>query len=313
MAGSSRLAYAFYRLTFALSIPVLAWVSTRWPLALMYWLARWLVMLPFNVLRPKYLRAIEGNLSRILALPSDNRQVRRTAWRMTFEHAYHWIDFFHWSQVSGEALTAQISLAEGAEHFEAARRSGRGTLLLSAHMGNPELGAASIGHGVEPLHVLYWRDRFATAEEFRSRMLRRSNVSGIPVDASLFSVVPALRVLEAGGILAAHGDRDFNDQGWSLDFFGAPASFPPGPFLLAARANALLVPTFFLLRPDRTFHAIWRAPLELGSGRDHEARARAAMAAWVRILEDVIRAYPDQWYTFFPVWSETTPALVTAK
>ena len=157
---------------------------------------------------------------------------------------------------------------------------------------------------MEPVHVLYWRDRFEKAEEFRSRMLLQSNVHGIPVDASLFSVVPALRVLEAGGILAAHGDRDFNDQGWPVEFFGEPAPFPPGPFLLAARANALIVPTFFLLRPDRTFHVIWRAPLDLGRGRDLQSRARSAMESWVRILEEVVHANPEQWYTFYPYWPE---------
>ena len=171
-------------------------------------------------------------------------------------------------------------------------------------MGNPEIGAASIGRELEAVHILYWRDRFATAEEFRSRMRLKSNVHGIPVDASLFSVVPALRILEAGGIVAAHGDRDFNDHGWSAEFFGAPASFPPGPFLLAARANALIVPTFFLVRPDRTFHVTWHEPLDVGQDGDLETRARRAMTAWLRILEDVVRANLGQWYTFYPYWTD---------
>jgi KDO2-lipid IV(A) lauroyltransferase len=303
MAGSSRLAQAFYRLYFALGIPALVWAAPRLPLSFMYWVARWAVIVPFNLVRPKYLRAIKGNLSRVLARPAGHPEVRRVAWQMTFEHAYHWIDFFRWSQATTEALVAQISVIEGAEHFEAARRSGHGTLLLSAHMGNPEIGAATIGHDLEPVHILYWRDRFAKAEDFRTQMRLKGNVHGIPVDASLFSVVPALRVLEDGGIVAAHGDRDFNDQGWPAEFFGAPASFPPGPFLLAARANALVIPTFFLVRPDRTFHVIWRAPLEMGEGGSLQARARRAMDAWVRILEDVVRANPGQWYTFYPYWT----------
>ena len=278
----------------------------------MYWMARWLVMVPFNLLRPKYLRAIEDNLARIMALPAGHRDVRHAAWHMTFEHAYHWIDFFRWSQASIESVTAQITVIEGAEHFEAARRSGRGTLLLSAHMGNPEVGGSAIGRDIEALHLLYWRDRFATAEEFRTKMRLKANVHGIPVDASPFSAVPALRVLEAGGIVAAHGDRDFNDQGWPVEFFGAPALFPFGPFLLAARANALIIPTFFLIRRDRTFHAIWGEPFEISGEGSLDARARRGLERWVRILEGMVRAHADQWYTFFPYWETARAAAAKA-
>jgi len=304
MAGSPRILQAFYRLYFGFWIPTLVWASTRWPLGLMYWMARDLVMVPFNVVRPKYLRAIKGNYARILGLPPDHPDVRRVAWQMGYEHAYHWIDFFRWSQLSPEALREAIVKIEGEDHFLAARRSGRGTLLLTAHMGNPEVGAIGMGTHFETVHVLYWRDRFATAEEFRTRMRLRGNVHGIPVDASPFSVVPALRLLEQGGIVAAHGDRDFNDQGWPVEFFGATAKLPPGPFLLAARARALLVPTFFLLTQDRRFHVIYEEPMELEGGDDINARARAAMDAWARCLERRIREAPAQWYCFYPFWGE---------
>jgi len=308
MAGSPRILQAFYRLYFGFWIPTLVWASTRWPLGLMYWMARDLVMLPFNVVRPKYLRAIKGNYARILGRPADDPEVRRTAWRMGYEHAYHWIDFFRWSQLSPQALRAAIVEIEGEDRFLEVRRSGRGTLLLTAHMGNPEVGAIGMGTHFEPVHLLYWRDRFATAEEFRTRARLRGNVHGIPVDASPFSVVPALRVLEGGGIVAAHGDRDFNDQGWPVEFFGAVAKFPPGPFLLAARSRAIVVPTFFLLTPDRRFHVIYETPMDLDGSDGVEERARAAMRTWARCLERRIREHPEQWYCFYPFWGEQLAA-----
>ena len=302
MAGSPRILQFFYRIYFGFWIPTLAWASMWWPLSLMYWKARRLVMLPFYLLRPKYLRALRGNYARILALPERHAEVRRLAWQMGYEHAYHWIDFFRWSQSDPELLRANIEAVEGEEYFASARASGRGTLLLTAHMGNPEVGAVAMGRSLEPIHVLYWRDRFAVAEEFRERLRSRGNVCGIPVDASPFSVVPALRVLEQGGIAAAHGDRDFNDQGWPLDFFGATAKFPPGPFLLAARAGALIIPTYFLVRNDRRFHVIYEPAISLDTADSLEERARAAMRVWVASLERRIREHPEQWYCFYPFW-----------
>jgi len=304
MAGSPRFAQLLYRIYFGFWIPTLVWASTWWPLQLMYWMCRRMVMLPFNVLRPKYLRAIRSNYARILALRQDDPEVRRVALQMGYEHAYHWVDFFRWSQLPPEHLGANIGVIEGEEHFASARASGRGTLLLTAHMGNPEVGAIGMGTHFEPVHVLYWRDRFATAEEFRTRMRLRGNVHGIPVDASPFSVVPALRILEQGGIVAAHGDRDFNDQGWPVEFMGAPATLPPGPFLLAARSNALVLPTFFLLMPDRRFRVIYEQPMDLAGEGAVGERARDAMRAWATVLAARIRQFPEQWYCFYPFWGE---------
>lgn len=302
MAGSSRILQAFYRLYFGFWIPTLVWAATWWPLWLMYWMARHLVMLPFNLARPKYLRVVKQNYARILGRPADDPEVRRVAWQMGYEHAYHWIDFFRWSQMPAERYRANIATVEGREHFDRARASGRGTLLLTAHMGNPEAGAVGLGREIGALHVLYWRDRFDKAEEFRTRMRALGNVTGIPVDASPFSVVPALRVLREGGVLAAHADRDFNDQGWPVEFFGASAKFPPGPFLLAERVRALALPTFFLLDPDRRFHVIYHQPIELAGDGPADARVRAAMRRWVVILESEIRKRPAQWYCFYPFW-----------
>jgi lauroyl/myristoyl acyltransferase len=304
MAGSPRILQAFYRLYFGFWIPTLVWASTWWPLGLMYWMARRLVMLPFNLVRPKYLRAVKSNYSRILGLPADHPEVRRVTWQMGYEHAYHWIDLFRWSQLPSDRFFANVAAVEGQEHFERARAAGRGTLLLTAHLGNPEVGAVGLARSIGKVYVLYWRNRFDKAEEFRTRMRARNNVIGIPVDASPFSVVPALRVLRDKGVLAAHADRDFNDQGWALDFFGAPAKFPPGPFLLAERVNALLVPVFILLEPDRRFRVVYREPIDVTGAGPAEERVRAAMRRWLVVLEEQIRQRPEQWYCFYPFWGQ---------
>jgi KDO2-lipid IV(A) lauroyltransferase len=303
MAAAPPWLEAFYKAYFAFWIPALAWAATWWPLGLMYWMARWLVIAPFNLLRPKYLRVVKKNTSRILRLPPGAAPVRRTALRMMWEHAYHWIDFFRYAQLPAEALAEQIAAMEGWETFLQLRQSGRGTLLLTAHLGNPEVGAIALGKHVEKLHVLYWQDRFAKAEEFRRRMRQLGNVHGIPVDASPLSVVPALRVLRSGGLLACHGDRDFNDQGWPVEFFGAPAKFPPGPFLLAARGRAVLVPTFFLVEPDRRFRVIYEEPMEVPEDTSERA-LRPYLERWVSILQRRIAQHPEQWYCFYPFWSE---------
>jgi len=68
------------------------------------------------------------------------------------------------------------------------------------------------------------------------------------------------------------------------------------------RGDALIVPTYFLVRPDRKFRAIYEEPIETRGAGTPEERARAAMVIWLRGLEARIRAHPEQWYCFYPFW-----------
>ncbi|MFZ5788257.1 MAG: hypothetical protein ACOY3Y_17605, partial [Acidobacteriota bacterium] len=78
----------------------------------------------------------------------------------------------------------------------------------------------------------------------------------------------------------------------------------PGPFLLAARASAVIIPTFFTVDAERRFHVAFEEPFEVDGDGDLEAPVRAAMERWVRILERRIGANPTQWYCFYPFWGQ---------
>ena len=83
-----------------------------------------------------------------------------------------------------------------------------------------------------------------------------------------------------------------------MPFFGAPALFPLGPFLLARAAGVPVLPAFCVLRPDRRYTVIVQEPLRFARG-DEEA----ALGRWVGGLATVIARYPTQWFNFFDPWS----------
>lgn len=63
-----------------------------------------------------------------------------------------------------------------------------------------------------------------------------------------------------------------------------------------------MVPTFFLLTPERRFHVIYEQPMDLDGSEGIEARVGGAMQAWAACLERRIREHPEQWYCFYPFW-----------
>ena len=106
--------------------------------------------------------------------------------------------------------------------------------------------------------------------------------------------------LRRGEVVAVQGDRALGTRGDVLvPFFGRPAPFPLGPFILARAVGRPLVPAFCLLGADSPLHGQGRASRWSWRAAARRTRARA----WVGTLEDVVRDYPTQWFNFFDVWN----------
>ena len=193
-----------------------------------------------------------------------------------------------------ERLLARI---EGDEHLLAAEAEQRGLVLVTAHLGNSELGGRLLAARVRrPTHVVVAAEADAGVERFLRggpapvHFVRR----GDPTAA-----LPLVAALRRHEVVALQGDRALGTRGDVLvDFFGEPAPFPLGPFLLARAAGAPVVPAFCLLERDRRYVVTIGRPIHVTSGGE-----RAALGEWVGVLEAMIRRAPEQWFNFFDVWS----------
>jgi len=83
-----------------------------------------------------------------------------------------------------------------------------------------------------------------------------------------------------------------------ISFFGRPAPFPMGPFLLASAVGVPLVPAFCLLTADYRYLVKVVEPFTVHRG-DEEKAAQA----WGSLLEDIVREHPTQWFNFFDIWN----------
>ena len=72
---------------------------------------------------------------------------------------------------------------------------------------------------------------------------------------------------------------------------------------------AVLLPTFIAYAPDLRFEVAHGAPIRVARTADRDGDVRAAMENWVVTLEDAVRRWPTQWYTFYDFWPpEAGPA-----
>jgi KDO2-lipid IV(A) lauroyltransferase len=248
----------------------------RLPLATSRGLARGLARLAF-ALRVPARRRLEANLRR---LGGPDRAEAASRAREAFEHfAISVVDFLRLSRLGPEGVAREVEVL-GSEHLDAARRSGRGVILLSAHVGNWEWGAAFLSAIGKPVRVAAREQRGRALEAFFARRREQHGVSRLAGQPLWLAAARALRRREW---VALMGDRDGGRGAVSVCAWSAA---------LARRTGALILPAVMLHRPGGGYQACFEAPIsprECAGGGYREV---------VRLLLD---RHPGQWLGFEPI------------
>jgi len=191
-------------------------------------------------------------------------------------------------------LAAYVSDARGTERLGALEG---GLISLTAHVGNWEMAGRLLAlRAARPTHVVVAEEEVRNLE----RWVRRDGdgVRFVPRTAPTVSLrlVAALR---RGEVVAVQGDRALGTRGDALvPFFGRPAPFPRGPFVLARALGVPLLPAFCMLDADDRYVVTMPAPLRVTAGAEDDA-----LRSWVALLEETVRRFPAQWFNFFDVWN----------
>jgi KDO2-lipid IV(A) lauroyltransferase len=188
----------------------------------------------------------------------------------------------------GNATPGQLAKAvevHGAEHLEAARTSGRGVILISAHLGNWELGAAWLAAGGTPVHLVARAHPSPWVERFYAR---RRHAWGLRLMPGRPFWRPAAAALRRQEWVALMADREAPARGT-----GPRALACAWAAALARRTGALVLPAVIVRLPDGRHAAHFERPLE-------SAAVRAD--GFVESLRRHLQRHPRQWSAF-----ETVP------
>jgi predicted LPLAT superfamily acyltransferase len=111
-----------------------------------------------------------------------------------------------------------------------------------------------------------------------------------------------LMALRRGDVVAVQIDRSIGHRSdLRVEFFGASAPFPSGPFRLAGAAGVPVMPFFCLMRPDRLYDIHIADAIVVTRGDE-----AAALGRMIRVLEHYVAKAPDQWFNFYDVWCPPT-------
>ncbi len=256
-----------------------------------------------------------------LFAPAARRASRHWYERVT-GHSSFATAYRHMLRFAEVALDRVFFVRGELDHFEFDRRGtelmrslvdqGRGAILLGAHFGSFEaLRAAGRGSNL-PINILAHNENARMIAAFLDEVSGgQSSVRVIEIDPRERTYILEVKArIDAGELVAVLGDRlGLNDRSATVEFFGAPARFPTGPYIMASvlRCPVLTVfgtyvaPRRYVLRCE-----VLADRVELPRKTREQALAGYARQFAAR-LERYARAAPDNWFNFFDFWYESAP------
>ena len=199
---------------------------------------------------------------------------------------------------------------DGLAHLAELESRPSGAIILTAHMGNYDLGA-NVFSTVSRREIVMVRapetdqrtQQYESAQrETGAAETLRVNFNVNPTDLA----IDLLHAIEAGHLVAIQGDRVTSGvASLTVEFFGRRVRLPAGPFALAMASRAPIYPLFIIRAGRRRYVLQTCAPIAVERrSRDRDDDLRAAVQAWAKQLETVVSWHWQQWFTFEPFAEE---------
>jgi len=196
----------------------------------------------------------------------------------------------------------------GHEYLDALARARQGAVLLGAHLGSFEAMRAGAAQDRLPLNIVghFENARMINALLEQLDPEKSARVLHVGSDPMGFALSVSER-LQSGEMVAILADRvGLNEKQVEVEFLGARAAFPTGPFLLAALLKCPVYLVFGLyFEPNR--YELFCEPFAERIELPRAGRAEAVTAVVQRYaarLEHYARLAPDNWFNFYDFWKE---------
>jgi len=273
-------------------------ISLILPLKLVYAIAVFLADLYYSfAFRDR--RAVLANLKAIFP-DKPAKELRKICRRVFQNFAKYLCDFFRFQKIDAGYIKSNIQV-KNRHYLDETLRKGKGAVILTAHLGNWELGGAVIAQLGYPFWVVALPHKVKKVNDFFDAQRQSKGVKIIPVGKAVRDCISQIK---KNNFIALVGDRDFSEKGIILDLFGKPTHFPEGPAALSLITRSPIVPGFMLRNKDDSFTLSFEQPLDFEPGKEREKDIADLISCYKIIFEDYIRKYPEQWYIFQKFWVE---------
>jgi len=241
-----------------------------------------------------------------LAFPDKSTGARRKIVRRVFSSlGRQFAEVCLFPHYTREKVSKTV-IYDGFENFDRASQRGKGVLFLTGHVGGWELSAFAHSLYGHPLHfVMRPLDNPYLDAMVRQYRTMHGNTPILKDDP----VRELLRAMKAGATVGILIDTNMTPpEGVFVDFFGIPACTASGLARIALRTDAAVVPGFTVWDPVlRKYRLRFDPAVQLIRTGNNDSDIVANTAQFTKIIEEVVRRYPDQWLWVHRRWKTRPP------
>jgi len=230
-----------------------------------------------------------------------SKQERRAIAKRNFQHmGMMVIEFFRILKMDMDTYKRKVTV-EGLEEALKLLEKKRGGLLLIGHFGNWEL--MGFMSKVLETPILAIAKPIKKNEQLYRFILEIRDKAGLKIISPENATQKVIQALSQNQLVAILIDqRAKRSRGVWVEFFGKQAPTTPGLAVMAIRSGAPVVPAFMIRNGFRKHLLLVKEPIELVLTGDMEKDVEINMQRFTRVLESMIRQYPDQWIWIHRRW-----------
>ena len=240
---------------------------------------------------------------------------RAVTWRDAYRHVHAFastvLDRVYLARAQIEAFDFTLS---GQALMDETVASGRGAVLLGAHMGSFEalhaLGASRPGQRVA---MAMYPDNARMIHQVLSAVAPHAHLDIIAIGRPA-STLQIRDWLDSGGLVGMLGDRHLPpatgraDDSVVLPFLGHDARFSSGPLRVAMLLRRRVIFMVGLYRGGRRYDVRFETLADFSqasaNAAERERAVHEALRRYVERLESLCREAPSNWFNFFDFWGE---------
>ena len=243
-------------------------------------------------------RSKESLAKEIVGILKDEKNKEKIieATKKCFENHYaRVVETFFFGRLSREILGEMIEV-RGIENINKALSYGNGVILLLAHFGSFLLPLPYLGYEGYKVNQLTGKQRHKSLINERLWAWRKHDADSLPVkyiQAEKF-LRPMLSALKNNEILSIAFDGRDGSNWIPVNFLGRKAIFSSGPFRLARKTGASIIPTFVVRNSDDTHLLIFEKPFDLPQTDFPDLKKAAAYdtGRYAEFFSHYVKRYP---------------------
>jgi KDO2-lipid IV(A) lauroyltransferase len=187
---------------------------------------------------------------------------------------------------------------------------GRGVLMVSAHFGSFDMVTQVLARHGLPATALVAQIKPAWLSDFITDLRADRGLDLIMVDdvegsgVNLGALKQSMNLLKKGGLLGVVADRNLEQRGVKIKFFGHDTIVAAGAAKMAMRTHSPIIIGMARRLDNFRFSLTWDEPIEPEGSASNPEDVQVLLQKVFHRLESHISQNPEQWVLLSPVWPD---------